>query len=108
MFRSTILLVFLCVLLAISEGAPLITCGPVCQIYCKHGNEIDKNGCELCKCKTSPCEDGQTPLAGDNCNNGSEQTNCPLTYECIITPLDGYGYCCPPLRSTTSSMATNI
>ncbi|XP_063436222.1 antistasin-like [Mytilus trossulus] len=31
-------------------------CGsrPVCNIYCKYGNHVDQDGCDICKCKQPP------------------------------------------------------
>jgi len=29
-------------------------CGPICLIYCRHGNVLDSRGCPTCTCKTSP------------------------------------------------------
>lgn len=29
-------------------------CGPVCEIYCLHGNVLDANGCPTCSCNIKP------------------------------------------------------
>eukprot|EP01097_Dermamoeba_algensis_P001600 TRINITY_DN159_c0_g1_i7.p1 TRINITY_DN159_c0_g1~~TRINITY_DN159_c0_g1_i7.p1 ORF type:complete len:556 (+),score=136.46 TRINITY_DN159_c0_g1_i7:38-1705(+) len=29
-------------------------CGPVCMMFCPFGNELDANGCPICKCKEAP------------------------------------------------------
>lgn len=26
-------------------------CPPLCKMFCLYGNEIDENGCKLCRCK---------------------------------------------------------
>ncbi len=102
MLRFMILSVFLCALLIAAESMLYTKCGPVCQIYCKYGNELDKNGCPMCQCKkkpnqsSSPCKDGQPPLEGYYCGWGPNRQDCPSTYTCVISVDDAYAVCCPP------------
>ncbi|XP_057313338.1 antistasin-like [Hydractinia symbiolongicarpus] len=35
-------------------GRRICSCGPVCAIYCQHGNILDKFGCATCKCRKFP------------------------------------------------------
>ena len=95
MFRFTILLV--CVLVPLVTSAVLrpIDCGPVCAIYCPYGNVLDANGCPTCRCNPSPCKNGQSPLDGYFCGNGSNQKECPSNSTCVIAPNDAYAVCCP-------------
>ncbi len=101
MRRFTILVFFFYLSLTIAESALRTKCGPVCQIYCKYGNELDANGCAKCECKrplnksSSPCTDGQSPLEGYNCGWGPNQKDCPSTHTCVISFDDVYAVCCP-------------
>jgi len=110
MLRFLLLLIFLYVLLAISESVLHIECGPVCAMNCEHGNELDKNGCPTCTCRkhpeksTSPCGDRQVPLNGYFCGRGPNHHNCPSTHRCVTAPTDTYAVCCPRHRHRKSSI----
>ena len=39
-------------LTAVGKCVPV--CGPVCHIFCPHGNVLDAHGCPTCKCKDEP------------------------------------------------------
>ncbi len=95
MFRFTVLLVCILVILAISKSIARTTCGPVCYIYCQYGNVLNTNGCPTCKCKQSPCKNGQAPLADYFCGRGPNRKNCPSTHTCVIAPNDAYAVFCP-------------
>ena len=63
-------------------------CGPVCAIYCEHGNVMDSQGCPTCECKPDPgsrCP----PVCAIYCPNGNEEDSngCPT---CKCKPE------CPP------------
>jgi hypothetical protein len=94
MFRCTILLVCVLAPLVMSKSIARTTCGPVCLIYCQDGNVLDENGCPTCRCKRSPCKNGQAPLKDYFCGRGPNRQDCPSTHECIIAPNDAYAVCC--------------
>jgi len=37
-------------------------CGPVCDIFCEHGNVMDEKGCPTCKCKEAPAPSTASPI----------------------------------------------
>ena len=106
MFRYTILLVCLIVPAVISKSIAPVTCGPVCEIYCEYGNVLDANGCPTCKCKSSPCRNGQTPLPNYFCGRGPTHQDCPSGYNCIIAPNDAYAVCCPRCKKAVTKPPT--
>ncbi|KAK6167446.1 hypothetical protein SNE40_021473 [Patella caerulea] len=54
LFGTVVLLLLVPTMYALSQPGPV--CGPVCDIYCVHGNVLDDNGCPTCSCKLSPDE----------------------------------------------------
>ncbi|CAF1230227.1 unnamed protein product [Rotaria sp. Silwood1] len=68
---------------------------PVCDMYCPYGNRFDANGCEMCACKSSPCNEEATPLEGYFCGDGPNRRECPSTHYCAISPNNAYAVCCP-------------
>jgi len=69
-----------------AEPAP--QCGPVCMIFCEHGNVMDEAGCPTCQCKPKPKPCG--PLCRMFCEHGNveDENGCP-TCECKKPPTCG-------------------
>lgn len=95
MHSLTIVLVCLVASLASSKSIQAPECGSVCMIYCQYGNVLDENGCPMCKCKETPCENGKAPLDGYFCGRGPNRRECPSNHQCMIAPNDAYAVCCP-------------
>ena len=49
-------------------GGPVACPAVACNLACPFGNEVDSNGCLLCKCKPTPCPAVACPVM---CPNGS-------------------------------------
>jgi hypothetical protein len=94
----TVFLLCLVASLTLSNSISRQECDSVCLIYCKYGNVVDEKGCPICRCKESPCEDGQAPLDGYFCGRGSDRRECPTTHHCMIAPNDAFAVCCPRQR----------
>ncbi|KAK3739486.1 hypothetical protein RRG08_065909, partial [Elysia crispata] len=53
-----------------------IDCPPLCEIFCKHGNVLDPNGCPTCLCKKDPSvSTAQVPQPQQYPNVGSGDRN---------------------------------
>lgn len=91
----TVFLLCLIASVTIAKSLSEPECGPVCEIYCPFGNELDAQGCPLCLCKKSPCENNQPPLSGYFCGRGPNRRDCPRKHYCKIAPNDAYAVCCP-------------
>jgi hypothetical protein len=77
-------------------------CGPVCDIYCQYGNELDANGCPTCRCNPPPvdpcsavlcppgtqCTAGKCVSTGPSCG-GIAGKPCPGLGKCVDDPNDG-------------------
>jgi hypothetical protein len=64
-------------------------CGPVCEIFCDHGNVLDSNGCPTCKCNPPPAD----PCAAVQCVTG---THCEeQQVDCVTTPCPPVAACVP-------------
>ncbi|CAF3366916.1 unnamed protein product [Rotaria sp. Silwood1] len=94
MLRFTILLLCVLALLTIVETTNNRRCGALCRRRCLYGFVLNRNGCPTCRCKTSPCEDGQAPLPGYFCGRSRTRRDCPRNYACLIAPNDAYAVCC--------------
>ncbi|CAF3339804.1 unnamed protein product [Rotaria socialis] len=95
MHSFTILLLCLVATLTLSKVISRPGCGPLCAMYCEYGNVMDSDGCPICQCKESPCEDEQRPLEGYFCGSGPSYRACPSTHHCLIGPNDDFAVCCP-------------
>lgn len=74
-----------------SVPPPPPTCGPVCDIYCAHGNVLDAKGCPTCQCNPP----GEPPPPVDPCATVrcAAGTHCEANaVQCIKAP-------CPPVAS---------
>ncbi len=69
----------------ICDCRPTPECGPVCKIYCPHGNVLDESGCPTCACKPPP-ECG--PVCKIYCPYGNvlDSNGCPIC-ECKPEPV---------------------
>ncbi len=108
MFLCKILFVCVLVPVVISKSIASVSCGPVCDIYCQYGYVIDANGCPTCRCKSSPCQNGQAPLAGYFCGRGPNRQDCPSAYKCVIAPNDAYAVCCPRCKQAVTKVTKPI
>ncbi len=98
MHSLTIFLLYLIVSLALSKSISAPECDPVCAIYCVYGNVLDNKGCPTCRCKESPCGNGQAPLDDYFCGRSPYRRECPSTHSCAIGPNDAYAVCCPRIQ----------
>merc|ERR1711962_519324 len=52
---KAVILAGICLVAVASAFAPIPDdCGPVCFMYCPHGNKLDSKGCPLCACNPAP------------------------------------------------------
>lgn len=100
MLRYTI--IFVCIIgqLVPSKSEEPPNYHPKCTNYCQYGYRIRRNGCSTCRCKTTPCSHNAPTLDGYNCGRSTDHKDCPKNYECVISPTDAYGFCCPVCRES--------
>lgn len=64
-------------------------CPPLCEIACKYGNVLDKNGCPICQCKPDPCQQPPpcAPPPPNACTEPAyriiEGVKCPWCYKIV-------------------------
>ncbi len=91
----TVFLLCLVATLTIAKSIPGTRCRLVCMIYCPYSNVLDEDGCPICACKTTPCENDQAPLEDYSCGMSVDRRDCPSTHYCKVAPNDAYAVCCP-------------
>lgn len=80
---------------AVCVKNPPPVCGPVCEIYCEHGNVLDEKGCPTCTCNEPPVD----PCATVRCAAG---THCQATpVQCIKAPCPPVAACVPDAPGVT-------
>jgi hypothetical protein len=55
-----------------------------CSLQCEFGFQLDSNGCSVCQCKPSPCDDVNCEKTGEECR--MMQLNC-ISEPCPPVPL---------------------
>eukprot|EP01084_Bolivina_argentea_P216910 368388_1 len=77
-------------------------CPPVCQMLCQYGNQVDANGCKICKCKPPP-QDDKCPKDPCASVRPADKPICQVEkVTCVTTPCCPRAVCkeekkCPPV-----------